>query len=211
MKKICVICEGQTEAEFVNTCLKPWLLAFNVHAIPKDLGGNVSVERLARFVDLHYHKTSPRITTLVDYYGFKDLDGRNEATLLSDIANAAIEKITRHDPKADLRCVFPYVQMHEFEALLFSDCGKFYDVFENDSFAPADVDKLNAVRNIFESPEKINNSHSTAPSKRIKQIYPAYNKVKHGPRIAFETGLETIMRECPKFKNWIETLQTWGM
>lgn len=48
--RVGIVCEGATETECVKTCLTPHLLPYAVHAIPKDMQGNVSVERTAQFM-----------------------------------------------------------------------------------------------------------------------------------------------------------------
>ena len=52
------------------------------------------------------------------------------------------------------------------------------------------------------------NKIETAPSKRITQILPHYNKVVHGPQIAQTVGLPTIRRECPRFSAWVTRLES---
>ena len=58
----------------------------------------------------------------------------------------------------------PYVMMHEFEAILFSDCGKFAEGIEKPELAP----EFQAIRDEFECPEEIDDSPESAPS----QTYP---------------------------------------
>ena len=100
----------------------------------------------------------------------------------------------------------PYVQMHEFEALLFSDISKFqlHDDWNNKSKT-----KLQRVCNRFATPEDINNGIQTAPSKRLDDIFPGYgkNKTLYGPLIAEDIGLAKIRQECPRFNNWIGQLE----
>ena len=103
----------------------------------------------------------------------------------------------------------PYLQLHEFEAYLFSDTKAFKAQF------PDDDDKISALQGIvdaFESPERINDKPETAPSKRIIKLYPEYErgKVKFGPSIAKEIGLEKIREKCPHFSSWISRLERIG-
>lgn len=123
MIRVCVVCEGQTEVEFVKTCLAPYLSNSQVQAFPTLLqspsgnhrGGRVTVERLVKFMSHQYHQTD-RITTLVDFYGFQNAEGRSRAQLEADIRSGIAAAITDYDP----RFVLPYVQMYEFEGLLFT-------------------------------------------------------------------------------------------
>jgi hypothetical protein len=212
MIRVCIVCEGPTEVEFVKSCLAPYLLDSQVEAFPTLLqapsgrhrGGRVTVERLVNLISHQYHQ-SDRITTLVDFYGFQDRGARGRAELEADIL-AGVERSTR---RCDLRFVLPYVQMYEFEGLLFTDTQKFEWVMDgwNDQTKQA----LEVVAQAFANPEEINNSQETAPSKRIRQIFKgAYSKTEHGPLIAESIGMEAIRSRCPAFNEWVGRLQAWG-
>lgn len=213
MIRVCIVCEGQTEVEFVKTCLAPYLLSSRVQAFPSLLqspsgnhrGGRVTVERLVKFISHQYHQTD-RITTLVDFYGFQDRNGRSRVQLESDIRQDIAAKTTGYDA----RYVLPYVQMHEFEGLLFADPQAF--AWVEDGWSDNANRALEAVTSAFDSPEDINDSPETAPSKRILKIFPdgAYSKVEHGPLIAESIGVDAIRGKCPAFSEWIGKLQSWG-
>jgi len=213
MIRVCIVCEGATEVEFVKACLTPHLLGHGVNAYPSVLqapsgrhrGGRVTVERLARFISHEYH-AADRLTTLVDFYGFQDADGRTR----QELEKAILDDVTKFNAGLDPRFVSPYVQMHEFEALLFSDVQQFQYVLDGWS---ADVRQtLIDIRAQFSSPEDINNSRETAPSKRILKTFPdgTYSKTEHGPVIAEAIGLAVIRRECAQFNDWMNLLEAWG-
>jgi len=212
MKRLCVICEGPTEVEFVKNCLEPYLRPQGLHTYPSLLqapsgnhrGGRVTVERLGKHLAHEYDRTD-RITTLVDYYGFRDAGGSSRAQLEADI----LAETLKWNPRADKRFILPYVQMYEFEGLLFSDIEQFHYVL--DGWNKEARTQLLAIRNAFETPEKINNSKETAPSKRILKIFgeQAYSKTEHGPIIAEEIGLEKIRLQCAQFDEWIKKLEVW--
>lgn len=193
MRNICIICEGTTETEFVNKCLVPHLINYDVYPHSRILqppsgrhrGGRVTIERLAKHIS-HEYSSYDRITSFVDFYGFQDRNGRSRAEVEEAILNAVGVYTTGFDE----RFVLPYVQMHEFEGLLFSDVEQFDWVL--DGWSEDVQEKLTAVRNQFTGPEDINDSPETAPSKRILSIFPAgtYSKTEHGPIIAEEIGLE---------------------
>lgn len=213
MIRVCIVCEGQTEVEFVNSCLRPYLVDSNVNAYPSLLrapsgshrGGRVTVERLVKFASHEYH-AADRITTLVDFYGFQDRQGRNRADLEDDIRTEIAARTTGYDP----RFVLPYVQMHEFEGLLFTDPAAFEWV--EDGWSDATKEALTAVAQAFPCPEFINDSPETAPSKRILKIFPegTYSKTEHGPLIAEAIGIDAIREKCPAFNEWVGHLQAWG-
>jgi len=65
---------------------------------------------------------------------------------------------------------------------------------------------LKEIREAYQTPEHINNSEQTAPSKRILNLYPSYQKVSDGTIIAETIGIEKMMKECPHFRKWIDRL-----
>jgi hypothetical protein len=168
-------------------------------------GGSVSVERIAQHIKYEYH-SSDRITTLVDYYGFTNINGRNKSQLESAITELAAERISDFDP----HFVIPYVQMYEFEGLLFSNVEEFQYV--TDGWCSDVKNKLLEARNLFPTPEDINNNRETAPSKRILKIFAngEYSKTEHGPIIASAIGLAKIREECPLFNEWVTRLENLG-
>lgn len=213
MIRLCIICEGSTEVEFVNRCLEPYLRPYGIMTYGTLLaaksgrhrGGRVSVGRLAQKIALHYYEAD-RVSTLVDFYGFADRAGRNRAQLEADIAKAVGAIIADYDP----RHVLPYVQMHEFEGLLFSDTTAF--AWVGDGWNQAVEAALTAVAQAFPTPEDINDAPETAPSKRILDILApgTYSKTEHGPLIAEAIGIETMRQKCPRFATWVAHLQAWG-
>ncbi|WND09579.1 DUF4276 family protein [Klebsiella pasteurii] len=210
MMRVCVVCEGQTEVEFIRSCVAPALNDGRFLIYPAIIqapsgahrGGRVTVERLVAFMNRQYHETD-RITTFVDFYGFQNADGRS-ASQLEEAIMAGLQA-----KQLESRFILPYVQLHEFEALLFSDVDKFEYVFDgwNDDVRQT----LTRVRNQFNTPEDINNHPTTAPSKRILSAFAQgiYSKVIHGPLIAEAIGLATIRQQCPGFNLWCEKLEAW--
>ena len=93
--------------------------------------------------------------------------------------------------------------MHEFEAMLFSDCEGFGHGIDRVDL----VQPLQAIRNQFASPEEIDDSPHTAPSKRIEHLVPGYQKPFMGNLAALEIGICAIRRECPHFEEWLERLE----
>lgn len=100
----------------------------------------------------------------------------------------------------------PFVTMHEFEALLFSDC----EAFARALAMPNLTERLRDIRNQFESPEHINDSPETAPSKRIEALHRDYRKVADGTAAAKEVTLAKMTQQCPHFANWLHRLETLG-
>ena len=209
MIRLAVSVEGKTETEFVKKVLSDYLLRLEILSIPVPLGntrpnrtrraggGNVSVERLVtEMVDLS--RRYDAVTSLVDFYGFLRKGDRS----VEELEEHLVQQIEEQIP--DSRHVFPYVQKHEFEGLLFSDTAAF-GAPECD--AEWDIKALASIRRQFQTPEDINDSPETAPSKRISNVLPGYDKPLHGPLVAKETGLEKIRAECPRFHVWLTRLE----
>ena len=211
MTRLAVSVEGQTEEEFVKQVLADHLRARDVESTPIVLGrargrsggGRVSSDRLASEMACLYHSFDV-VTSLVDFYGFRDKGDRTVQELETYLAGRVAKTVGR---TWDERRVVPYVQRHEFEGLLFSDV----EVFATELNFPQDsVADLRGVREQFDTPEDINDQAQTAPSKRIAGIIPTYSKVLHGPVLAREIGLDTIRAECPGFDAWITRLESLG-
>jgi len=98
----------------------------------------------------------------------------------------------------------PYIQLHEFEALLFAEPSQFAVAYPNKE---KEIQKLVAVRAKFISPEDINEGENTAPSKQILAIFPDYKKVSTGSRIALKIGFAKIRTENPHFNEWLNKLE----
>lgn len=99
------------------------------------------------------------------------------------------------------RRFIPYIQLHEFEALLFSATNGFEMYFEDKI-----SEEIQCIIDSFDNPEDINSSPETAPSKRLIRIIPYYDKVIYGNIVALEIGLSTILSKCPRFRRWISSL-----
>jgi len=124
-----VICEGPTEEGFVKACLIDHLAGHGIDTSVSLLrsgvgqrgGGDVSLPRLASHVRNVYHSFD-YVTTLIDYYGFRGHARQTKTELEQSILEAAAARLSSG---ASAERLLPYVQMHEFEALLFSDTSKF--------------------------------------------------------------------------------------
>ncbi|MGB2611005.1 MAG: DUF4276 family protein, partial [Isosphaeraceae bacterium] len=104
----------------------------------------------------------------------------------------------------DARRFIPFVVMHEFEALLFSDCARFANGIGRKNLA----ERFQAIRDEFNSPEEINDSPLTHPSCRVAELVPDYQKPIWGNIAALEIGFDRIRSECPHFRAWLERLES---
>jgi Domain of unknown function (DUF4276) len=64
-------------------------------------------------------------------------------------------------------------------------------------------DALQNIRNQFATPEEINDSPESAPSKRVEALIAGYQKPFLGVLAASEIGIEKIREECPHFRRWL--------
>ncbi|WP_454966649.1 DUF4276 family protein [Capnocytophaga leadbetteri] len=210
MKTVIIICEGPTEEVFCSNLLSQYLQN-SCRIEIRLLGGNCNWQRIKDMAEkaLKQQKNA-LVTTFFDYYGvktkkfpnWKETVGINKANVrerIEILENGMLEEID-----SNLRYRFiPYVQLHEFEALLFNNIEVFDEMFE---FEQYDRAKLLNVFNEFPDPEMIDQGTETSPSHRLIKIIPAYRKVIQGNAIAEKIGIEQIRQKNKHFNDWIEQL-----
>jgi len=205
MIRLAISVEGQTEEEFVKQLLVSHLHRRDVDARPVLIGrargsgqggGTVTIDRLVK--DMRELKGNyDAVTSLVDFYGFKGKGSMSPDDLVEEIRNRI--------GQSDERFVFPYIQVHEFEGLLFSNVNAFKQEFDQVPIA-----ELQSIRSGFDTPEDINDNPIKAPSKRIKELIPSYQKPVDGPNLAERIGLDRMRTECPRFNAWLGRLESLG-
>ena len=217
MKKIKVLVEGQTEIIFTNGILKPYFnekyLSFKSVLLQE--GGGIPKYSKARKEILKALRSdgSCFYTTMIDYYGMPhDWPGKVESQSFNNYKDKAqkieqelVEDIVSHMGVSWNPAHFiPYVQMHEFEALLFSNIS---------ALAGSDsriTGQLEIILKSFSCPEEINDNYDTCPSRRIKHIIESYNKRVDGIVAAQKIGLKQMREKCPHFNEWIGKLEWIG-
>jgi hypothetical protein len=102
------------------------------------------------------------------------------------------------------RCI-PYIQLHEFEGLLFNEIQVFLNQIPPDELIG--LKELKDIFKHFSNPELINNSKKNAPSQRLERIIKGYNKVVYGNILAEAIGLEKIRSKSPRFNEWISKIE----
>lgn len=98
----------------------------------------------------------------------------------------------------------PYIQLHEFETLLFTDVRVLkYDYLELEDMIK--IDQLYEDTKMI-PPEETNHGVETAPSKRLLQTvnYKKGDAVSDWLNII---GIDKIRGKCPHFSQWIGKLQ----
>ena len=209
-KRIYIIVEGQTEESFVNENLSKYLLQHDIYVFPSKIetskghkGGFVNYDHLKHDVNIRLKQMGNDIlvTTFIDFFRCPELPNKESYINITDHHERVrqMENVIGEDID-DWRFI-PYIQLHEFEALLFSSDRGFKEYFTE-----KENKKLNDIIKEFDNPEDINSNPEGAPSKRIMRIVEEYNKVIHGNVIALEIGIESILAKCPRFRAWVENL-----
>jgi len=215
LKKVHFLVEGQTEESFVKRALRPHLSPRGVWANPVIIttkrtkrgpdfrGGVASYKHVRKDIQRLLGDTSATlVTTLIDFYGLPhSFPGRLEASG-SPQAKVAFVEQAFSDDIANNR-FFPYLSLHEFEALLFSSPADIARALHNRD----KESQLAAIRRTFPTPEDINDNPPTIPSRRIVNHFPNYNKGLFGAIIALRIGLQRMREECPHFSAWISQLE----
>ena len=214
MKRLLIHVEGETEESFVNKLLAPKLYSVGFSDISARLIGNARLRKnrggitswkIAQKEIINHLKEDKNciVTTMVDYYGLpNDWPMRKESIKLAFlnkapvIEKALLENISQlMGDNFDKNRFIPYIMMHEFEALLFSNCQKLAKGIDKSEVAS----KFQEIRDKFASPEEIDDSPEGAPSKRIKSIIPSYQKLSMGGFAIEEIGLLEMCNNCSHF------------
>ena len=219
MNRVRVLVEGQTEQAFIRDILQPHFDPRQIflHAVKFRRQGGITPYERANEVILRSLKEDADLicTTMVDFYGMpEDWPGRKQASRCRICTEKAaiIEAGILKDIAGQLGNSFnpnhlmPYVQMHEFEALLFSSPTKLAQRLGNGKLSTLFV----GIRNQFSTPEEINDHYETCPSRRIEKVFIGFKKTIDGISAARQIGLETMRRECPHFNDWITKLEDIG-
>ena len=185
MTRLLVHVEGPTEEAFVNEVLSHHLYERGFTSVSARIVGNarertrrggiVSWEIARQGILSRLIEDSNRIsTTMVDYYAMP-LDWPGRADRFAQAASSAqiaenIEQALLADICANMDRNFnpnrfvPYMMMHEFEAMLFSDCDSFGHSIGRSGL----IADLQAIRDDFDTPEEIDDSpgHRTIQAHR---------------------------------------------
>jgi len=216
--RLYVVAEGDTERQFADSCLVPHLharaIATKVTVITTNRklgkrGGVLSYRQVRDDICRRLKEdggAEARFSTMLDFYALpQDFPGREEARR-QPRAKSRIEVLEAAfaNDIADPRFI-PYLQLHEFEALLYADLSQVSRRITGSSQGIATLQK----EVLALAPEEINEGSSTAPSKRLIRCVPAYqrSKIRVGAPAAAAIGLPRLRAECPHFAEWIRTLE----
>lgn len=206
--------EGPTERRFTELLLAPHLSGYGyeiqiiINRTSRNQRGGLSHYQQFRKNTLSLKEHNPcLITTMIDFYQLPmDFPGRNK---IADIS-APLDKVLylEQQLKADISELspyfIPYIQLHEFEALLFSDIQILETELEPEN--PKVRVDLRKILQTYREPENINTK--TGPAKHLRELSGGtYQKTFHGISIAEKIGLETMREHCPHFDQWLKQVE----
>jgi Domain of unknown function (DUF4276) len=217
MKRVIIICEGETEKEFCTKILSQFFIKKNIHIqaplIKKTMGGIVKWSELRKQI-LHHLKydNSAFVTNLIDFYGLNEVhqfpkwdeslkivDKNSRMDFLEKSMLENIDNEFRHR-------YLPYIQLHEFEGLLFNDINIFYEQIPSNELVG--IEELQKTFSDYLNPEMINDKKETSPSHRLIRIIKGYNKIVYGNYLAEAIGIEKIRHKSFRFNNWLHDIES---
>jgi len=221
MKQGLVLVEGQTEERFVTECLGPHLLVRQLALVPTIVktkrvvggssfkGGVTSYRQVQRDLGFLLHDSGASvITTLLDYYALpSDFPGMADRPAASAAQRVAHVEAAWAATVGDRRFV-PNLALHEFEAWVYADPSRLEPwMFDDD---PTVIAAIAAVTASHPTPEDIDEGPLTAPSKRLRRAFTAYQKPLHGSLAVSMIGLERVRAVCPHFASWLDRLEAFA-
>ena len=219
---IYIIVEGQTEQTFVRDLLAPQMAHKEIYLHPVLIGkpghkgGDIRFDRAKKDIgNFLKQRKDIYISTMFDYFRIDSKwpgraevrrQIRNGATLTAIHKAEILEAETRNEiVKSFSECdsenrFVPYIEMHEFEALLFSDADILAEKTE------IDISEIRRIIKEYNNPEEINDDPAKAPAKRLEALKNGYRKVAMGKTVSEAIGIQAIRRQCPHFNNWLSKL-----
>ena len=216
MKRLVIIVEGETEESFVNNILRPFFCSKGLYNTiqcfkTKHSHGGISKYSYSKkdILNTIYEKDVV-VSMMIDFYrlpsdfpGFNDLKATQTHQEQANLLETRIKKDLEDSQNQLFHNFIPYIQLHEFEALVFASISGIDSLFERSEM---DYNGLMNVIQQYPNPEDINNHPDTAPSVRLKKLISGYNKVLHGIDIINTVGMAELLVKCPRFKTWIESM-----
>jgi hypothetical protein len=215
MKRIYILVEGQTEEQFVSEVLQaefpqeqcylqPIILETRRTHSGQSYKGGVSTYTKIRseVLKLLADTSACAVTTMLDYYGLpNNFPGKNQLNpnwnalqKVQHLENAFAQDI------GDNPRFLPYLSLHEFEALLFSDLSTLIAYLKSLGAA-----NLQALQRLRKPPEEID--ENTPPSHRIRNACAGYKNTADGISIAKQIGLPAMLQQCKHFADWVNRLR----
>lgn len=212
--------EGPTESHFVRNVLFKHLLPYNVFCCHRSVltskkyhkrGGMTTYAKAKNDIQqwMNSDKSDEvRFTTMFDYYALpNDFPGYDDAQKLSNPYDKVkyIEEEFAKD--MDDNRFIPYIQLHEFEALLFSNLDVLLLEYKDKNKEIANLKTVLSQPPYDNNPELINDKKETSPSHRIIAQIPEYQKVSSGSLITDLISIEILRSKCKHFDEWLTKLE----
>lgn len=227
MVRLNILVEGPSEETFVKEMLMGHLALRNVFVYVQcvETGRNKRLNKiykgglldylkakkhLERWIKEQKNQSNTYFTTMFDLYALPINFPSFTAAKKSIDPYKRVESLESCFAKdVSYRNFIPYIQLHEFEALLLSEPSQFENYFIGQQ---SGIKELQTLVSVFKSPEEINEGKETAPSKRIEKFFPGYSDAKPVASriIAQNIGLKTIRKKCPHFDHWLKKLEKLG-
>lgn len=217
--RLYVTVEGQCERKFAEDVLRPYLANFEIAVKARVVitnrklgkrGGILDFDKIRGDLDRLMREdrhADARFTTMLDLYALPAqfpgwTDARKQAVPSARVATLEAALAVHFSDRRFL----PYIQLHEFEALLYCDLSELQKRIADSHKSLA---QLSAEVNGL-APEEINEGPLTSPSKRIIKYIPIYEKLKVrvGAPAAAAIGLSLLRQKCPHFNTWIAQLES---
>lgn len=227
MRKLCILVEGQTEVAFCKRVLssyfgKRYMVIPITITTGKDKRGNIkkggmvswgkTCAELRRMAGT-YKESDTVFSTMLDLYAISsDVPGYDAAQMKQDpYAKVDVIENTMKEKCAAMqgRIFVPYIQLHEFEALVLSDMDALYRRFPDN-----DLSALKAEVERIGNPELVDSGVETAPSKRLLQNIPSYDKRTDGISLIERSSIDYsstsvidyLSTKCKHFGEWMKRL-----
>ena len=214
-RRLHLLVEGTTERLIVDNVIQPylesmgWLVNKSILVTkrpasgPAYRGGVTTWGKLRRdIVRLLCDSSLDVLTTVIDYYGLPS-DTPGMATRLPGDAMRRVCHVEQALAAAiDDRRFLPHLTLHESETWVFAAANELGDLYEDANLAS----RLRADAAAAGGPELVNDGPDSAPSKRLAQYCPGYEKTIAGPLVIEELGLPALRRQCPHLDRWLTRL-----
>ncbi len=228
-RTVFAVVEGYSESGFLSYFLGPHLGELGVDLTVKIVGeGNSkggmkfrTFEQTCSELVRHLKdRRRPHVTTFFDYYGLPTSEAKGWAFIESAKSQGAVRGVeviqqkfasaisAALDRSDYAERFFPYVQLHELEALFYAEPETLAETLGVPTLAASFAKTVAQCG----SCEEIDDDPRTAPSKRLQRLFPGYMKGRsdaaHAPRLARRLNLATVRRACPRFDAWLIRLES---
>ncbi|MEO8427887.1 MAG: DUF4276 family protein [Verrucomicrobiota bacterium] len=146
------------------------------------------------------------LTTLIDLYALPAGFPGYQKAVAQGFAGGKKASHIEQAWKADIghSSFFPYIQIHEFEALILTRPSALKEYYPEHS---AGIEQLGKECALFHTPEDINEVKATSPSHRILARVATYQKFD-GFRHLQDIGMPELKAHCPRSKAWTDRCET---